>query len=552
MVNLKENLDIMQKVILNYILSTDDEYKLFDDNNNMVDRGKVIKLVQAKFFNDDTISSIYMLVRNFYKEYFRIPNKDELINYINLKNADIKEDVLSLILSVNISRYTPDFLYKYLKSFVLQNNLNNTLNEVIVHIKTQEISSTNIDEIYDFVRNSININMDVDITNDSMGLDIRNPQSHIQPIKDVKPTGFKYFDKVMGGGWEPKTLIVFQGKPKIGKSAVLSNLAVRGAMQGSNVGIFTVELGDRKYVKRTGANMFSIPMKEYSRFVDDNSIGEINKVIKEFMSQHQSAGELWIKEYPTGGATVIDIESHFLKLQTYLGKKFDMIVVDYINLLKPVDQGATMYERIKKICEDLRKIAQRNGWCVLSATQVKSSYFNSDELYLDSTAESSGLVATVDSLFGITGESDSSRIKIKNLANRDDGHMESFSHFHMDKVYMRMLDDTAPDSEYWPDEDGTQLVENFRTELGKKTRTYDKANATPGVKAEQPKVTEVTAKLADTKQAKTNDNVVMQPNTNFDNEKIIEVPVVIPIVIEDIKQIIEPNINYDDLLKNIE
>ena len=62
-------------------------------------------------------------------------------------------------------------------------------------------------------------------------------------------------------------------------SLVISNLAVRSSSLGSNVGIYSVELGDRKYVKRLGSNMFAIPFTYYNDFVDEASTQEIQKQI---------------------------------------------------------------------------------------------------------------------------------------------------------------------------------------------------------------------------------------------------------------------------------
>lgn len=249
-------------------------------------------------------------------------------------------------------------------------------------------------------------------------------------------------------------------------SLVLANLAVRSALSGANVGIFTVELGDRKYVKRVGSNLFNIPYTMYSKFIDEDNLEPVNAAIAEFKRTHPNAGQLIIKEYPTGGASSIDIENYFIQLEHELKIHFDVIFVDYINLLKPSRSKGddSLYSKIKAIAEELRRIAKRNMWCVVSATQVKAQYFNSDELYLDSAAESSGLVATVDSLFGLTGDPGSPRLKMKNLANRDEGHMDSYKHYLKVKEYFRLTEDSAADSEYWSDEGGEELEKAIRNE----------------------------------------------------------------------------------------
>ena len=470
MISFSENIDANERVILRYLVSTDNEYRLYNENNETISREKVLKLLHPSFFFNEAISEICRVMHGFYDDYNKIPNIDEIWQVLKIRNSNIVKEELNLIFAIDLSRFTHDFVFAYLKTFVMMGNLNMTLNGVVSYLKTIEIKTTNMDEVFDFVRNEISGKLAVEMTCENQGLSIYDPKSHIQPTKAKRSTGFAFFDKVLGGGWEPKTLIVMAGRPKIGKSLVLSNMAVRSARSGANVGVFTVELADRKYVKRIGANLLNIPYTLYSKFLDENDLGPVTEAIAKFKKSCPSAGELMIKEYPTGGANAIDIENYFLALERTMKIHFDVLFVDYLNLLKPTGKAdATMYEKIKKIAEELRRIAQRNNWCIVSATQVKAQYFNSDELFLDSAAESSGLIATVDSFFGITGEPGAAIIKIKNIANRDEGHMDSYKTYVKEKMYFRLVEDTAPGSEFWSEEDGEDLQRMMIDEYRKLT-----------------------------------------------------------------------------------
>ena len=467
MISFSENIEANEKVILKYMTTSDADYALRNENNELINREKLIRLIMPNFFVNESLSEIFKTIRQFLTEYGKIPNHDEVWQMLKIRNSEISKDEIDIIFGLNMSRYSQDFFYKYLKTFVLKGNLEKTLMGVMAHVKVHDVSPDNIDEVFDFVRTEVSTSLNIDMTTDNMGLSIYDPKSHIQNTKNTRSTGFPFLDRVLGGGWEPKTLIVFQGRPKVGKSLVLANLAVRAAHHGANVGIFTVELGDRKYAKRVGSNMFTVPYELYSKFVDENSISEITSAISRYRELNPKCGEFVIKEYPTGGASSIDIENYFLHVQQQTGKKFEIILVDYINLLKPTTKAGgddTLYSKVKKISEELRRIAIRNEWCIISATQVKTAYFNSDELHLDSTAESSGLVATVDSLFGITGQPGANRIKIKNLANRDEGHMDSYKHYLKVKDYFRLVEDSAGDSEYWSEDGGEELEKSIREE----------------------------------------------------------------------------------------
>lgn len=102
------------------------------------------------------------------------------------------------------------------------------------------------------------------------------------------------------------------------------------------------------------------------------------------------------------------------------------------------------YMKIKQIAEDLRAAAQRNSWAIVTATQTKQSEFDATDLSMNSASESSGLVATVDGMFGIIQDPlmyTSNEYKLKLLANRDEGYKNSYKKFLVDYNFMRISED---------------------------------------------------------------------------------------------------------------
>ena len=444
MINFAENIESLEEIIISYLLGVDDDGIIRDEEGIEVDRGKLINVMKPDFFTVPFYSNAFKYIKEFYNNYEKTPNFDELVKVFELKNEQIEEDKMLSIKDVRVSVYTNEFLYKYIKSFLMVKVLNSQINKVAIKLKTEKPDPDNIAKVIDYVRSELSDKIDVEITNSGNGLDIYNCEDHIQHGRDTKSTGDEYLDTVLGGGYEPKTFIVFQGRAKIGKSMVMSNLAARAALLGNNVGIYTVELGADKYIKRIGSNLFNVPQYDYKNFNSKENLGVLKDAVRKFKEEHPGAGEINIREAPTGAATVLDIENHFIRVERKMSKKFDVIFVDYLNLLKSsADSNANMYSSIKKICEDLRKIAQRNMWCIVSATQIKTSAFSSDDLGLDSTAESSGLIATVDTLFGLMGQPGSPYVKMKCIANRDGGYMNSYANYVKDMNFFRLNEDST-------------------------------------------------------------------------------------------------------------
>jgi hypothetical protein len=218
-------------------------------------------------------------------------------------------------------------------------------------------------------------------------------------------------------------------------------------------------------MKIFGSNILSVPKDDYENINDDENAKLIEDKINELKSMGRNLGYLEVVEFPTGGATAIDIENHFLRLENKLNKKFKVVVVDYLNLLKPVKDQNGLYEKIKVICEELRGVAMRNEWCIISATQIKRDDVDNFDLGMDSVAESFGLVHTVDSLFGLMRSPLESRMKIKVIANRDNGYEESYKFYAMEKDFFRLSEERGMNSEYYSDDDtANKLQDEIREE----------------------------------------------------------------------------------------
>ena len=129
-----------------------------------------------------------------------------------------------------------------------------------------------------------------------------------------------------------------------------------------------------------------------------------------------------------------------------MGIKFKIVIIDYINIMKNWrnPNSENTYMKIKQIAEDLRAAAQRNEWAIVTSTQTKQSEFDANDLSMNSASESSGLVATVDGMFGIIQDPlmyTAGEYKLKLLANRDEGYKNSYRKFLVDYNFMRISED---------------------------------------------------------------------------------------------------------------
>jgi replicative DNA helicase len=212
-------------------------------------------------------------------------------------------------------------------------------------------------------------------------------------------------------------------------------------------------------MKRLGSTILNIRTKEYDSYIKKEDAGTIEQRINSLKEKVPNLGNLEIREFGAGSASAIDIENYFLKVQHNTGIKFKLIIVDYVNLMRPMRDQGNMYGNVKTITEELRAVAIRNEWCIVSATQIKRDAVDDQDLGMSDVAESFGLVHTVDSLFGLVRGPMERRMKIKLIANRDGGYNESYKMFRLDYEYSKLIEETDPSSEYYSDDDDTQSLE---------------------------------------------------------------------------------------------
>jgi len=477
MIDFAENIDSLETMVWNFVLNPDNDMnELKPHNHASLTREELITMILPKYFGSENRNEAYKYALKFYKQYGKIPNRNELTKQLEVNNCFMDQETIDDLYMFNLKDYNYDFLYKYVKSFVLLRNLNLTMFDMIAFLKTAAINPENIDSITDKIRNDINGKLSVSFSNAGQGLNFLDPKSHIQIPKIGTPSGFEFIDKTQGGGWNLKTLVVFQGRPKVGKSMVLGNCAARSFLAGNNTGLVTVELADRSYMKRIGSNILNISKEDYENINDETQMGMVIDKIQKLKDSGKEIGHLEVVEFPTGGATAIDIENYFLRLETKLNKKFKVIVVDYLNLLKPIKDQSALYEKVKAICEELRGVAMRNEWCVISATQIRRDDVDNFDLGMDSVAESFGLVHTVDALYGLMRSPLEGRMKIKVIANRDNGYEESYKFYAMNKDHFRLEEESGMNSEYYSDDDnGAGMVDEVRAEMNHATQPQMRA-----------------------------------------------------------------------------
>ena len=97
-------------------------------------------------------------------------------------------------------------------------------------------------------------------------------------------------------------------------------------------------------------------------------------------------GRLIVKEYPTKTASTQTIKNHLDKLRSR-DIEPDLIIVDYGDLLRPVDKRKEKRNELESIYEELRGIAQIYDCPVWTASQTNRTGLNAEVITMESISE---------------------------------------------------------------------------------------------------------------------------------------------------------------------
>ena len=319
------------------------------------------------------------------------------------------------------------------------------------------------------------------------------------------PSGFYTLDEYINGGFPPFTLSIFAAKIHAGKSNLMANMAARQVLMGYNTAILTLEMSEDAFAQRFDSiyslmdinriydeNKFSgfkrsliqyimnskkqtqevyrrkrieaeikagnqefidtllqeeDPVKVLIELVDrDTSIDKSRKI-----NIKRGRGELFIKQFPTGEATINDFRIYIREL-LFRGVKLSIVYVDYINLMKSTlkEANSNLYTSVKKISEELRALSFEFAIPVVSVSQLnrEGSFAGFEDLSFNYIAESMGLPATAD-FMGILGTNEDemvyeNEIWYKIVKNRF-GRPGVCDKFYLDARCLKMYDVTEED-----------------------------------------------------------------------------------------------------------
>jgi len=181
------------------------------------------------------------------------------------------------------------------------------------------------------------------------------------------PTGLRDLDDTLGGLHE-SDLIIIAGRPSMGKTALATNIAFNAAQRlqasgkKSSIAFFSLEMSSEQLSTRILAEQSKIKSNDIRR-------GRISdEQFDKFIETSKNISELPLYIDETPAISIAAISNRARRIKRLHG--LDMLVVDYIQLMRATNTKDGRVQEISEITQGLKAIAKELAIPVLALSQL--------------------------------------------------------------------------------------------------------------------------------------------------------------------------------------
>lgn len=429
-------------------------------------------IYDKRWFSNQNYSAILKIVISFYKKYTKIPNVKTIQLLAKKFLEKNKSETLSLTtitecltdinnLNLNIGE---DVISENLKGFIKKSAM---LNALFDNAELLEKSTDNYEIVVDKCLSNYEKVNRILFSDVELGMSYFNENDmakHWEFIKNPETkisTGWVSIDNYTNGGFlkDGKMLAIIMAQAGLGKSVFLSNLAVNFLKQNLKVVVISLEMSEDVYASRFDAHITNTDINK----LKENEETVVQK-IKKFYEKYPNSG-LYIKEYPPRSIKPSDIEMYLENLKNS-GKDFDVVIVDYLNLVLPQNSSESMFKDGLNVSEKLRSLSYTFNVPVITAVQANSEGMNNSDIGMENISESRGIAHTGDfisALFQTESDREHGVINMRILKNRLGGKVGKLSSFKLDPETLNLYDiDFIADNDIVEDSEIKNIKNNIK------------------------------------------------------------------------------------------
>jgi len=227
--------------------------------------------------------------------------------------------------------------------------------------------------------------------------------------RKVVPTPWTEINALLQGGLGKGDFGLIYGNPGGGKSWCLVAIGALALKLGYKVIHYTLELGEDYVGKRYDACLTGLSVSEVGNYIEN---------IKDTISQYEN--NIIIREYAPKQASLSTIKSHIQKCKD-LGFEADIILLDYVDLLKPPKTRKSNKEELDDLYYGTKGLSKELQLPLWSVSQVNRSGARDEVIEGDKSSGSYDKVMVVDFAMSVSRKTEdkvNSTARIHIMKNR--------------------------------------------------------------------------------------------------------------------------------------
>lgn len=353
-----------------------------------------LEIVKPEYFENPVVSDVVGIIIKFFKAYSRTPTEDELLEELTARlktNSRLPKSEYPKVIESIFRLQADGEGFKYVKDLASSFAKYQAVKKAWLEGSAIIEKKKNYEQLLSKVSAALLIGEIQDLgvfyyENLDQRLADRR-EGKLQRSDLAIPTGLGELDRRLKGLCLTE-LGIIMGPMKRGKSLVACNFA-RGAMfHGHNVIYFGME-GKREKTEARFDSIFSGVPKDELKDCEE----EVRAQVKAWFTKPR--GKLVIKHYPAGDCSAWTIEAHLQRLRITTGFVPQVIIVDYLGLMRAADKSMKFegssggrYLMFGEITKELLALAQRGNYAIWLLHQAAKKSLKKIKVGLGDSADS--------------------------------------------------------------------------------------------------------------------------------------------------------------------
>jgi len=315
---------------------------------------KIITIIEPEYF-DEPLDRAVKCIKGYFTKYKNVPDVDII-------HAETGIVMKSRTLSDKDEYdYVLDEMENHCKREAMRLAILKGADVINSSTETDTSSGYDYGAIQTLVKEALMVTVDKDIGISQFGDDVALRHMMMQEDIDSRRIGLDPLDDLLGDVRRGE-MVIFAGGSGSGKSVTLANIGAKMSLQGLNTLLLSFELKESLISLRLDSILTGVSTKK----VFDNS----ELIQEKFTDFSTTAGSYHVKKMRKED-TANNIRAYLLEYNLTFGYYPDVIIVDHMDLMGPVDKKVTgRFEIDKSISEDLRDVFDEFNVFGFTASQL--------------------------------------------------------------------------------------------------------------------------------------------------------------------------------------